>query len=489
MKGVRVVALVGWLGSCAGVLGGVGFCQIVTAGGQVGRLRLTSSSSPSPTLDRAALSRVMSTLMNASATNATACACYSFCTLHDAQHSLKLVPITLGPDSPWLVYLRGVYGDSFSPPAAGEKVVELERLQLLYTRGLPVARCAPAHGTHVAPATIPQLPRRVDPICAPSECAAWYPPGGTPVERPPMRGIEPYFMRATLDVVAVRWWWRAPPVFASSNAWFEVFRWRRPLEGQRQCNACVAPHTLSSVRCLTCTHTRAPWRTDGFWYVHAAGSGIWLNAGPTVADAAKHNLSYSLAARYTSRFGGPLPPTNLVAREPTRLGSWPLAFTARGLGYDTVQVGVMHLPSGLPRTLSRRLTISDTSLARVCCRRSTLPPSRPRSSRATRRPWGKRQQPRKRAMYRSISRLVVATWAVFDASPHRRRPMRTTMHVVPPSCALVSMPAPRADASARRPFSTARRSLGAETRRRRLRDPSSRRRRLKTQQVKQDGGA
>ena len=169
---------------------------------------------------------------NASAT----CACYSFCTLRDASHYLRLVPDTLhGPDSPWLGYLRGIYGDRFSPPAMGEKVVELERLQLLYTHGLPVARCAPAHGMHVAPATIPQLPRRVDPICAQSECAAWYPRHGTVVERPKLRGIEPYFVRSTLDVVAVRWWWRAPPVFAPSNDWIEVFRWRRPREGQRQC--------------------------------------------------------------------------------------------------------------------------------------------------------------------------------------------------------------------------------------------------------------
>ena len=126
------------------------------------------------------------------------CACFSFCTLHDATHALRLVPDALHPASPWEHYLRGVYGERWVA-RYGEPLDELRRLQLVYTRGIPATRCAPASGSRVARATIPILPRRVDEFCPFAHCVrtGWYPPNGTRVgSRPALRGIEPYFVAA-----------------------------------------------------------------------------------------------------------------------------------------------------------------------------------------------------------------------------------------------------------------------------------------------------
>ena len=71
----------------------------------------------------------------------TSCACFSFCTVHEATASLARIPTTLYAASPWLKYLRRVYGSSYEMVEGGAIVDELDRLQFIYARGLPIARC------------------------------------------------------------------------------------------------------------------------------------------------------------------------------------------------------------------------------------------------------------------------------------------------------------------------------------------------------------
>ena len=91
---------------------------------------------------------------------------------------------------------------------------------------------------------------------------------------------------------------------------------------------------------------RVSRHTDGFWYVPAVGSGIWLSTGATIASDAKANLSATLAKSFVERYREALPSPHLVTREPTTAGAFPLAFTARRLGLDSVQT--VHLPSRTP---------------------------------------------------------------------------------------------------------------------------------------------
>lgn len=224
------------------------------------------------------------------------CACYSFCTLHDAVLYVRLIPDALhGSSSPWLAYLRGVYGSAFTA-RLDAPLDELVRLQLLYTRGVPIARCAPLHGTRVAHATIPTLPRRVDAMCDKQRCAAWYPPEGRPAaRRPSLRGIEPYFGLASVgaspyEVVAFRWWWRDSPTFAPSGARIEVFRWKRRGEGERGCAVSperpLEPSQVDDAAGLPTPHARclAAQMACGIALQRAAACGLqWAPPSPTAA--------------------------------------------------------------------------------------------------------------------------------------------------------------------------------------------------------------
>lgn len=241
------------------------------------------------------------------------CACWSFCTVSDASRYLRLVPTHLHEDSPWRSYLTTVYGERLVLPANDSIEVDvMARLQFLYTSGLPVARCTAGRGT------------RESPICERRACVEWYPSGKDQAQRQAVRGVEPYYVRrnsSALEILAFRWYWKDPS-FVPSNTWIEVFRWKAAGEGERK---------------------------YGFWYVPAAGSGIWLHTGVSTSHADKQAVVQKLAAEYRKRFGA-LPSARLVRYEPLAAGDLPLAYIARRLGYDTVQT--VHLPSWTTEVLA-----------------------------------------------------------------------------------------------------------------------------------------
>ena len=250
------------------------------------------------------------------------CACFSFCSVADAAASLRSIPERLTSASPWIAYLRGVYGENWQPPAPGKRVEELHHLQLLYAHGLPIANCTSSSQSWPSTrlrSSIRDLSKRVDPLCAPDEsrCKLWR--ASEPVTtRPAVRGVEVYFHRQHphLQNIAFRWWWRdASRSFAPASTWAEVFRWNREMEGRRH---------------------------YGFWYVHAAGSGIWLNVGKTLIHTSKLNASLQLESIFRSQ----LPSRREAAYE--RLhghprGGSPIAFLAGRLGFHSVQT--VHSPS------------------------------------------------------------------------------------------------------------------------------------------------
>ena len=259
------------------------------------------------------------------------CGCFSFCNLRDASTFLRLVPDTLPEHgkSPWAHYLRGVYGARWRPPPAGERVEELHRLQLLYARGLPISRCtASGAGLHASHASIRDLSARLDPMCNKSACQQWY--ADPPVtSRPPMRGVEVYFRRdATLENFAYRWWWRdhSSP-FVAAGAWAEVYRWKRPMEGKRHYS---------------------------YWFVHAKGSGIWVNVGATIAHPNKLNVSLQLEFQYLRGTNRTRVPSSreaayeILAGHPH--GGSPMPLLAQLLGYDSIQT--VHTPSYTPELVA-----------------------------------------------------------------------------------------------------------------------------------------
>jgi hypothetical protein len=255
-------------------------------------------------------------------TNASSigCVCFSFCTLADASRSLRLIPDRLPSNSsPWVGYLRGVYGPRWTAPPANERVHELAELQLLYAHGLPIARCTlPAHPRHT---TVPELPVRIDALCAAghARCDGWH--ARTPVtSRPPLRNLEPYFQRSAsgqIENLAFRWWWRAAATrsFVPSFAWVEVYRWARKMEGEMKygfwCATRPARRALIASHLVACQHAHhhlvsSPERSSHLTvshrmsrcsphrYVPAKGSGIYLNVGATLSHPDKTNASHTL---------------------------------------------------------------------------------------------------------------------------------------------------------------------------------------------------
>ncbi len=226
------------------------------------------------------------------------CACFSFCSLRGTREALTHIPTRLPRDSPWAAYLASVYGSKFLLPPEGQPVPELERLQFVYAHGVPVANCS--HG------------KKASQLCDRRTCAAWY--SLELVQRPRVQGVEPYFGRGG-SIFAFRWFW-SEPSFVPDHTWLEVFRWKRSGEGHK---------------------------SYGYWYVPAAGSGVWLNVGRSVSDPNKRSLALRLLSEYQQRFG-PLPPSSEVTREAIDGGgSVPIAYVGRRLGFTSVQM--VHQPS------------------------------------------------------------------------------------------------------------------------------------------------
>ena len=83
---------------------------------------------------------------NATPRGEMVCACFSFCTLREATSSLKLVPNTLHANSPWLGYLRSVYGQDFAVESGVVVDEFLHTHQCARTHRNPLrsAGCAPS---------------------------------------------------------------------------------------------------------------------------------------------------------------------------------------------------------------------------------------------------------------------------------------------------------------------------------------------------------